>query len=456
MAQAVILARYLGAENYGRWSMAIAVPAAVSFLTDIGLNSVMLRSIAAGRGEQEAIIPRVAVCKIPLCLLFVAIVTGVSLCGGHGASVVWLTFTAALASVAIVPTELVIAVKRAREDFKFEAWVMVVRDLGTVCVTIALLLAHFGVQVVMTVTAVLSAVYSVALWHRHMDKGIWAQQVPLRVEYYKLIKSALPFAGYSFLGPLFLQVNVILLGTLGASLSTVGDYNSAYRFILFAYFLPTALQRTLFPRLTSLANTKDGQYERTLEYAVGLSLLIGIPGACGLMSVADGLITHTFGPEFVASSRILSLLALTIPLYSVRVVCSISLYASGMEMLVLRGLAACVILNVILDLFLIPRFGGMGAAAGAVISELAVTLCYVIPLLSKFRAGWMVWVLGKIAACCGLMLLVLHVAAPLNVFVRVALGGLTFVAAFGCLDHWLRRDCGFDWYGLLRPKAAHR
>jgi len=72
--QAVMLIRYLGPEKYGALTLALAVPAMFAFMTEMGLNSVMVRVIAREKDREAQIFEEILPVKLLCSLLFVFVV----------------------------------------------------------------------------------------------------------------------------------------------------------------------------------------------------------------------------------------------------------------------------------------------------------------------------------------------------------------------------------------------
>ena len=172
--------------------------------------------------------------------------------------------------------------------------------------------------------------------------------------------------GFAWMSNLaFNSVDMLMLGVL-SNPQQVGLYSAAYRIlnqVLIAYYLLTGV---LYPQLAR----EDPSRRRSILRPRIFLLLIAV-GSVLAFPVAlfrRPLLRIVFGHPFVAAAPLLLLLACCIPLDFLTSYLSNAYLAWDME----RSVLVCAVLaagtDIVLNLYGIPRYGAMAAAANTVIS----------------------------------------------------------------------------------------
>lgn len=159
-----------------------------------------------------------------------------------------------------------------------------------------------------------------------------------------------------------IQVDILLLQPLSGSEQT-GYYKAALVIAEFIWFVPATLQ-TLFLQATSEMWTAE-KYDRITRIAARTtrySLLLTLLMAIGLVALADTFVPIYFGHEYVETTApLLLLLPGTLGFALARPIFAIGQGKGDLYPLILATSIAAV-LNFLLNLFLIPRYGMHGAA----------------------------------------------------------------------------------------------
>lgn len=179
---------------------------------------------------------------------------------------------------------------------------------------------------------------------------------------------------------IYYRIDTVLLQYLRNSVE-VAIYGAAYSVFQLVNTLPILLMSSAYPRLSSLYAEDRNRFRvelrgLLLSVAAGsvVTVLVGI-AASGLV------ITLAFGEVYAASIPVLQLLLVSFLFLFIGHVVSTALIAMNrIWILTLISLCGCV-LNIALNLIIIPRHGYIGAAAVTVATEAFVAIA----------AGWLVW-----------------------------------------------------------------
>jgi O-antigen/teichoic acid export membrane protein len=183
-----------------------------------------------------------------------------------------------------------------------------------------------------------------------------------------MLRQAVPFGLLMVAFALYYRVDMVMLQWLRGS-REVGVYAAAYRFLDAVVILAASLGGPFFPRLSNLVGTNPAEARELLEDAWRPLLALGLPISLGTFLLADELTLVLFGREFGAAGDILRVLILgALPLFWVSVANHALIAASRVWSLAgIYGASALV--NVAINLVLIPALGGLGAGLATLLCE---------------------------------------------------------------------------------------
>ncbi len=267
------------------------------------------------------------------------------------------------------------------------------------------------------------------------------------------IKSLFSFSFWIFLTAsgftIFATADTILIGYY-LSNADVGIYRVAYQITGAVLFIATALNTALFPRM-SRWNT-DGDLlsiSSALTRAISFSLMLAIPVVVGGIILGDRLLYYLYGADFVAGTSALVVL-LVMQIFSVFVTLQI-LCLNAMNYpknsFIATSLAA--VINIGLNIILIPFMGILGAAIATLISvTLNATLSHFL-LSRNLKISIERKSIGNILISTCLMagvVLALRIASGIPsisyLLVIVAAGSLLYFFILFRIDANLRNEAG--------------
>jgi len=182
-----------------------------------------------------------------------------------------------------------------------------------------------------------------------------------------LLREGIVLGAVGVVGLLYLRIDVVMLGLLNGD-AEVGLYFTAARVLEASFIVPHIVMLVIFPLL---AKSNDVQHllRRTI---VGLGLS-GVLAALALAGAGRWVVPQIYGADWARTGDILVLLSLAAPAVFLGYCLTQALVAKDLQERYLVVALIGLILNIGLNLFLIPQFGGMGAAGATVITEIVVT-----------------------------------------------------------------------------------
>lgn len=260
-----------------------------------------------------------------------------------------------------------------------------------------------------------------------------------------LIK-ALPYGAALVLGTIYFRMGTIVLSFFKMK-DAVGFWGVPMRFLEILQIIPHYFMNSVLPILTLTIKTDFGRSSRIIKYSLCAMAAMGLPIFVGGFIVAYPLtaavsspqfLTHYSGAELILGSDVvLKILLAALIFTSLHVVLTYALVAMGKQIELLWINAVAVIINIVLNLILAPRFGAVGAAVVAAITEMIMFILLAIRLRRYIKGIWDPAFLAKTAVSAIFMGAVLFSATtyfeklllPIGLLVLIPLGAVAFLAA---------------------------
>lgn len=374
-----LIGRLAGAEALGLYALVTGATAIASTLADLGLTPYLTREIAAATSDdaQATVLADVLTLKLTTAALAAALLIGSG----------WLWAPAmhgilTLAAIAVIPeaaTQTIAAVMNGRQRMEISSGLQVAVRLSALVGTGLALQGHgglIGVFLALLVAQMLGSVWHWVVLHRwRIIPALWRR----RPGWCLHIRQALPFAATNLLASVYSRADLLLIGAWRGS-TEAGLYHAAYRLWEAVGLIPASLLDAMYPEMARRAARGDRAAVLSRWLALGWRPLLIAGGTLSAVGIALAplAIRLVFGDrgygEAVLPLRVLMASAPAMFLY---LLSGHLLYAVGYQTRVTRVMATVAAINLALNLFIIPRFGLMGASVIALASEwlLAGLMC---------------------------------------------------------------------------------
>ena len=218
------------------------------------------------------------------------------------------------------------------------------------------------------------------LWFRYRPDPIL--RVPADPAGHKGLRRALPFALLAGLGIVNTQTDVLMLGFLVRP-EDVGFYRIASRVASLVAFAAIAVGGTLAPRIAALhaVGNRAGMQNLSTKAAIATTL-VALPMALALV-FGGSWVLLLFGEEFQQGATALAILSVGQLINAAMGVGVSLLTMTGHHALLTRTLAVSALLNITLNALLIPPFGASGAAIATAITYLTWNVALALIVRSR-------------------------------------------------------------------------
>ena len=383
-ALVLFAARVLGEAGFGLYNYALALGFVLAQLTDLGMQLVLTREIAAGTGGNALVTVALRL-KIALSLAVAAILW---LVVGAQAVDRGAVFLLSLLPLLQSFPEFVGYIFRGRQNLMVEAWLLAGARLALAVgggVALWLRPTLLSLAVSQAAAGLLFAVIGFVWlrrggWLAGLGEALAVHRLPQqRAELAYLLRQSLPLGVAIFLSIAYVRLAVLLL-QLRLGETAVAHFSAAARLTEPAQLIPASIMAAVFPAFT-LALRHDAAGARRLGTRATLLLLaIGVGVGVGGWLLGPWLVPWLYGPAYATSSRVFQVLAVQLVLAFVNHALTHYLVAYGRQALLGVFTGAMLVLHATLSWLLIPRFGPVGPALSIVLAELLLTILCVLTL----------------------------------------------------------------------------
>lgn len=355
------VARHMGAAGFGVLSFALAFTAIFGVLTDIGLPTLMIREIARDKTLAQKYLGNIAVLKIFLSIITFGLIALTINLLHYPAETIRVVYLIGLSVIAGAFGQMFYAVFRAHERMEFEALGGALGGallLGGALYAIShdfsiagFALVYFAASIIMLGYCFVVSAWKFPLPRIEVDLGFWKET----------LKLAWPFGITFIFLAIGLWITPVMLSVMKGD-QAVGWYNAAYRLILIISSVPGAYFGAVFPIMSRFHITSKDFMKFTHERSLKYMLILGVPIAVGTTILASKIILLIFSYEYVSSIIVLQILVWTTVFSFVGGVFANLFQCTNKQIVSTRIVVIGAILNVILNIALIPKYSYTGAS----------------------------------------------------------------------------------------------
>jgi len=364
----ILLARYLGSENYGKLAFAMALTSFFTVIADFGLSSLIVREVAREKEKAGVYLGTFSVFKVLLAVVVFLALVLISHFGGYEYNTKVLILIFGIYTILISYSKFFISFFRAFERMEYETLIRSVEKILLLVLTIVFIylnkkLMYFAVPyLASSAIAVILALFFVV---NKVSKPRFLSDKEFLVE---TLKEALPFALTSIFVIVYFKTDTVMLSFMVGDIA-VGIYNAAHNLIDGLIFLgPYPLSMALYPTMSRYA-TNLRKLKKVYVYGFFASLFLGLAGALFVLKFREKIILLIYGNEYVEAEKVLTVLVWTFLVICVSTISSTLLNAVNKQRIVTIGTATGASLNVLFNYLLIPKYSYVGAACATLITE---------------------------------------------------------------------------------------
>ena len=376
-----VLTRYLGPDDYGKYTLALMYMQLFGVLADVGLFTTVVREISKDRSRTEELVGNTLTLRLVLAVVVIALAAGVSLLLPYEPTVRTAILLAGIPLLFGMLTSTFVAVLQSRLMMSRA----VIGDVIGRAVSLGLVLLVAGLD--LGLYAVLGAAAGGALATLVITWRLTRSQARVRplVEpavWRSLLKAAIPLGLALAVNALYFRADTLII-SLYEPYGQVGLYTLAYRMLELALVVGTVFLNSTFPILSEAVAHDEARARRAITDSTEVCVVLGAPLVAGGLVLAPQIIELAGGEDFQDAAEPLRILLAAGALAWVNGVFGYALIARERQASALWLNLSALTFNVTLNFLLVPRYGIVAAAVVTVASEVLI-LIGSYPLMRRY------------------------------------------------------------------------
>jgi O-antigen/teichoic acid export membrane protein len=437
-----LLARYLGPDDLGKYYFAISFTTIFAIFIDFGVANIITRETAKGSDRISLYIKNTLGIKIIFSIVtFLAVFIAINLLG-YPDLVKRLVYLSSICMILDSFTLIFFSFIRGFHNLKYESIGSVIFQIIVMIFGLTVLYSGFSLewQIGALVTAsAFNVVYSGYTAKKYfkisfapgIDFGILKQ----------LFKITWPFAIFAILQRLYTYFDQVLLSKMAGD-AAVGLYQVPFKIIFALQFLPLAFTASLYPAMSKYWAGNRDQLSITFERAMNYLIIIALPISIGSIVLSDKIIL-LFKSGFEGATLPLQFTMAAVLFIFIGFPIGSLLNACDKQSANTVNMFFTLILSVILNIILIPKYQAVGASITVLVSNIFMVGAglYWVPKITKYSPKKILIIFLKSFGSAAIMaILILALKNYINIFILVALSGFAYFFSLFIFKGFRRED----------------
>jgi O-antigen/teichoic acid export membrane protein len=380
----ILVARYLGPEKYGILSYALSVIGFLGTFTYLGLSGLVVRDIVCFPDEKDMLLGTTFFLKFLGGVFAFLVVIGLALIThDFGGIEFWVLLIMGL-SLFAGPFEVIDLWFQSKVQSKYTVIASSTAIMAGAAIKVLIVLIGGSVVAIVAASSLQSILTSIFLVYIYHYNGFSILKWKVQISTARQLLSRswiLILAGFFAL--VNFKVDQIMLRWMSGA-AEVGIYSVAVMFSEIWYFMASAIALSVFPRLIELRESDPSIYEKKLQQIFDVLFALSFSVALAMNFVATPFIRFLYGEAYVRAAAILSIHVWAGIFMFMQQITNKFVLMENILIFHLANQGTAAIFNIFLNVFLIPKYGGLGAAVSTLISYAASSYLFLF-LYKKTR-----------------------------------------------------------------------
>ncbi|ELP5730594.1 flippase [Vibrio vulnificus] len=391
------VARYLGPQQFGLFSYAIAFTAIFAGVAKLGLDGIIVRELINHPEKKDLYLGTAFWLKVIGAIIVIALI----------AVIVPFTNNDAMTNIFI----FIIAggvVFQSFEVVEFYFQSQVLAKIVSICKIIQLTLsslikiylvineAELIAFVLITIFDVISLAICYFIAYKLQERDSFYRQFDRTVAK-RFIKDSWPLILSSVVVMVYMRIDQVMIKEMLGEYE-VGIYSAAVRLSEAFYFIPMLITASIFPAILNARKHNQELYRQRLQRLYTFLVWLALSLALITTFLSEWLILSLFGEMYQSASQVLIVHVWSAVFVFLGVAFSKYLIVENLTKLDFQRTLLGAISNVIFNLLLIPAYGVVGAAIATLLAQIITNLMYDLfdrrlhcQLKMKIKALFMPW-----------------------------------------------------------------
>ena len=431
-----LVGRYLGTTEFAQMSLALSLFYTFGVFAGAGLKTLITREVATDSTKTDQYLVNGSIVVIVCSLLSIGGLLLLVRLMNYSADAATFIVLLGLGLPPLSLSSVCQGIFQAREQMHYIAYANALANVAKVGLAFLILANGYGLYPLVILLVASHLLVAGVMWWlmiRHITRP------RARIDFgfcWRMIKSSSTFLGIEGVIGIWASLNILLLSKLATEVE-VGLYSAASQLIGPVTLVLASMALSLFPIMCRRSETSVEGPRAISQSLIELMLSIAIPVAVGLCFLGDSALLLIYKKEeFALASGALQIMVWSLIPIALDHVLGQVLLATLLEKVTLRIVVIDVLVNLVLGLLLVRRFGLNGAAMAALLTRIIdfiqhyVPVSKMMPRMALGRAAWK----PIVASAC--MAVLLATVRSLGTALTVVSGGALYVGVLFALTVW--------------------
>jgi PST family polysaccharide transporter len=382
--QTSLLAQNLTKEQFGLYSLGVLwslLFLIVSF--SFSLPNILARELCQQKNTTQTISNVFALqasCGALLLIFTVLLVSSLSAFSGiRGAGYYAYISVGMLLAAPITMQGILVSEEKMKEVFVVRTLAFLINYL----ILFAIVKQNVNLQLIFLSHSVLPVVFAVGFFKLSEAQKFIDRSKINKAQIKEILIQSFPVMLTGLLTQFYNRVDVLILDSMRGP-TEVASYTAAYKILDYLLIISSSIVAAIFPIIMRLSANPTALRRFYLKSSAALvALLLLLSTLVSLHSVY--ILKLLYSDAYTLGESTLRVLMLSVSFTALSSLSAVVLLAYKKQALYLRALFVCLILNIVLNYLLIPRYGHLGAAIATTATE-AILLCFCATMSIKISS----------------------------------------------------------------------
>ncbi|MSU76158.1 flippase [Patescibacteria group bacterium] len=363
----IILTRYLGATDYGKFNLAISYLSLFSIFADVGLFTIVVREISKEPKKTEEILGNVMTLRLALAVVVILLAGIISLFLPYTPDVRYAILIVGVSVLFGLVNSSMVTVFQARLRMDYAVISDTVGRIVAFLAVVTVAWLNLGFYAIVW-TAAIGAFASLLVTYYFARKMVRIRFLRDYKVHKTLLLTALPLGLAVAINQIYFRADIFLL-SLFRPYSEVGMYALAAKLLEIILSFAGFFQNSVFPLISRYVANSDARLKSTFQTSFDVLVAAGIPLTVGGVILAPAIIRLAGGAQFAESAGLFQVLIFAITFAFITGLFSYGLIAKEKISVLLWLNLGALAFNVVLNVIFIPIYGAMASAVITSLSE---------------------------------------------------------------------------------------
>ncbi|EMC0409082.1 flippase [Vibrio fluvialis] len=370
----VLIVKHLGVEQFGSFSLALAILTTLGPLVGLGFDSILFKKFISKEDDTTSLLQVSCFLRLVVAALVIIVCTVIN----------FVSSEPYLYVLNILVLGFIFDSFLAFKDYflanlknKFYTYSTLVSSVIQLVIVFLLVNDNASIGYFAWSYVIAKAIQSIVLFGAfYKVQGLvisprWKKSLSLN-----LLKASYPMMFAASIGLIYsLQDQYFIKYFLGEY--ELGLYAVGIKFVLILVVLPTLISNVFYPSLVSKYHAgKYVEYNNQLQAMYLLFFILGLILYSFLYFSSEMIVIKLFGDEFKDSVLIMQIYSLLLVVSFFQSLNNKVLILNDLQSVIFKRATFALIINAVLNFIMIPKFGIKGAAYSTVMSEILVLISY--------------------------------------------------------------------------------